>query len=185
MDFLVKYFSKAVCSGLCQDTNWFRAHNKIARKFRLKRAWGVRAWFVCVCERRVSSVKQTCCRLLLQEWHHKCVRGCFFLEDDGSVGSLQYELHLPQTTSVYLTVQPLSLRHRPGTLTPCHDAHRTDHNGLLMIHYWAPRERLGRSTIRSNDTRVRSQEFGFRVWLRVWLYVLQLMEDEYFWDISN
>ncbi|XP_076026273.1 EF-hand calcium-binding domain-containing protein 7 [Genypterus blacodes] len=54
----------------------------------------------------------------LQEWHHSCVKGCFFLEDDGSVGSLQYELHLPQMTSVYLSVQPLSLSHRPDKPSP-------------------------------------------------------------------
>ncbi|GLD49699.1 EF-hand calcium-binding domain-containing protein 7 [Lates japonicus] len=40
-------------------------------------------------------------------------KGCFFLEDDGSISSLQYQLHIPQTTNVYLTIQPLSLSHRP------------------------------------------------------------------------
>ncbi|XP_062280388.1 EF-hand calcium-binding domain-containing protein 7 [Scomber scombrus] len=49
----------------------------------------------------------------LQEWHHNYMKGCFFLEDDGSISSLQYQLHLPQTTSIYLTIQPLSLSHRP------------------------------------------------------------------------
>ncbi|XP_070817206.1 EF-hand calcium-binding domain-containing protein 7 isoform X2 [Chaetodon trifascialis] len=49
----------------------------------------------------------------LQEWHHSDVKGCFFLEDDGTVGSLQYQLHIPQTTNVYLSIQPLSLSHRP------------------------------------------------------------------------
>ncbi|XP_071397135.1 EF-hand calcium-binding domain-containing protein 7 [Centroberyx affinis] len=49
----------------------------------------------------------------LQEWHHSYMKGCFFLEDDGSISSLQYQLHLPQTTSVYLTIQPLNLSHRP------------------------------------------------------------------------
>ncbi|XP_028300317.1 EF-hand calcium-binding domain-containing protein 7 [Gouania willdenowi] len=48
----------------------------------------------------------------LQDWHHSSMRGCFFLEDDGSISSLQYQLHLPQTTSVYLTIQPLNLSHR-------------------------------------------------------------------------
>ncbi|KAK2835239.1 hypothetical protein Q5P01_015723 [Channa striata] len=50
----------------------------------------------------------------LQEWHHSYMRGCFFLEEDGSISSLQYQLHVPQTTNVYLTIQPLSLSHRPG-----------------------------------------------------------------------
>uniref|UniRef100_A0A8C4ILE1 EF-hand calcium-binding domain-containing protein 7 n=1 Tax=Dicentrarchus labrax TaxID=13489 RepID=A0A8C4ILE1_DICLA len=49
----------------------------------------------------------------LQDWHHSYVKGCFFLEDDGSVSSLQYQFHIPQTTNVYLTIQPLSLSHRP------------------------------------------------------------------------
>uniref|UniRef100_UPI0037E767BE EF-hand calcium-binding domain-containing protein 7 n=1 Tax=Semicossyphus pulcher TaxID=241346 RepID=UPI0037E767BE len=49
----------------------------------------------------------------LQEWHQSYVKGCFFLEDDGSISSLQYQLHVPQTTNVYLTIQPLSLNHRP------------------------------------------------------------------------
>ncbi|KAM8873682.1 EF-hand calcium-binding domain-containing protein 7 isoform 2-T2 [Spinachia spinachia] len=50
----------------------------------------------------------------LQEWHHSSMKGCFFLEEDGSISSLQYELHVPQTTNVYLSIQPLSLSHRPG-----------------------------------------------------------------------
>ncbi|KAM8746451.1 EF-hand calcium-binding domain-containing protein 7 [Acanthopagrus schlegelii] len=49
----------------------------------------------------------------LQEWQHSDVKGCFFLEDDGSISSLQYQLHIPQTTNVYLTIQPLILSHRP------------------------------------------------------------------------
>ncbi|XP_039984322.1 EF-hand calcium-binding domain-containing protein 7 isoform X2 [Xiphias gladius] len=49
----------------------------------------------------------------LQEWHHTYMKGCLFLEDDGSISSLQYQLHLPQKTNVYLTIQPLSLSHGP------------------------------------------------------------------------
>ncbi|XP_068175235.1 EF-hand calcium-binding domain-containing protein 7 [Antennarius striatus] len=49
----------------------------------------------------------------LQEWLHTHVKGCFFLEDDGSFSSLQYQLHIPQTTNVYLTIHPLSLGSRP------------------------------------------------------------------------
>ncbi|XP_023250273.1 EF-hand calcium-binding domain-containing protein 7 isoform X1 [Seriola lalandi dorsalis] len=50
-----------------------------------------------------------------QEWYHSKMKGCFFLEDDGSISSLQYQLHVPQTTNIYLTIQPfsLSLSHRP------------------------------------------------------------------------
>ncbi|XP_060934507.1 EF-hand calcium-binding domain-containing protein 7 [Limanda limanda] len=54
----------------------------------------------------------------LQEWHHSHMKGCFFLEDDGSVGSLQYQVHIPQTANVYLTVQPQSLSHRPDKSPP-------------------------------------------------------------------
>ncbi|XP_062308926.1 EF-hand calcium-binding domain-containing protein 7 isoform X2 [Osmerus eperlanus] len=49
----------------------------------------------------------------LQEWSHASARGCLFLEEDGGVSSLQYRLHLPQTTCVYLTIQPLNLSQRP------------------------------------------------------------------------
>lgn len=49
----------------------------------------------------------------LQDWHHSYVKGCFFLEEDGAISSLQYQLHVPQTTNVFLTIQPLSLSHRP------------------------------------------------------------------------
>lgn len=55
------------------------------------------------------------CYPSFQEWYHSCVKGCFFLEDDGTVSSLQYQLHIPQTTTVFLSIQPLSLSHRPGT----------------------------------------------------------------------
>ncbi|KAM3876198.1 EF-hand calcium-binding domain-containing protein 7 [Diretmus argenteus] len=55
----------------------------------------------------------------LQEWNHNSMKGCFFLEDDGSISSLQYRLHLPQTSSVYLTVQPLNLSHRPDKSSSC------------------------------------------------------------------
>uniref|UniRef100_A0A669CAF4 EF-hand calcium-binding domain-containing protein 7 n=1 Tax=Oreochromis niloticus TaxID=8128 RepID=A0A669CAF4_ORENI len=46
-------------------------------------------------------------------WHHSFMKGCFFLEDDGSISALQYQLHIPHTTTVYLTIQPLGLSHRP------------------------------------------------------------------------
>ncbi|XP_032427812.1 EF-hand calcium-binding domain-containing protein 7 [Xiphophorus hellerii] len=49
----------------------------------------------------------------LQDWHHCFLKGCFFVDDNSSISSLQYHLHIPQKTSVYLTIQPLSLSHRP------------------------------------------------------------------------
>ncbi|TRY53989.1 hypothetical protein DNTS_015547 [Danionella cerebrum] len=45
----------------------------------------------------------------LQDWHHTCLRGCFFLEEDGTIVSLQYRLHIPVTSSVCLTMRPLNL----------------------------------------------------------------------------
>ncbi|XP_008331450.1 EF-hand calcium-binding domain-containing protein 7 [Cynoglossus semilaevis] len=54
----------------------------------------------------------------LQDWHHTCMKGCFFLEDDGSISSLQYQLHVPETTDVYVTIQPLSLSHRSEKSSP-------------------------------------------------------------------
>ncbi|XP_029905098.1 EF-hand calcium-binding domain-containing protein 7 [Myripristis murdjan] len=49
----------------------------------------------------------------VQDWHHSCMKGCFFLEEDGSISSLQYCLTVTQTTSVHFTIQPLSLSQRP------------------------------------------------------------------------
>lgn len=54
----------------------------------------------------------------LQDWHHTFMRGCFYMEDDGSIISLQYRLHVPQTTSVYLTIQPLNLSPIPDKPSP-------------------------------------------------------------------
>lgn len=55
------------------------------------------------------------CYLFFQDWYHSYVKGCFFLEDDGSISSLQYQLHIPQTTNIYLTIQPICLGHASGT----------------------------------------------------------------------
>ncbi|KAK7889924.1 hypothetical protein WMY93_025484 [Mugilogobius chulae] len=49
----------------------------------------------------------------LQDWQHSFVKGCFFVEADRTITSLQYQLHLPQTTEVYLTIQPVALSNRP------------------------------------------------------------------------
>ncbi|XP_058890145.1 EF-hand calcium-binding domain-containing protein 7-like [Acipenser ruthenus] len=46
----------------------------------------------------------------IQDWHHTSLKGCFFLEEDGGIMSLQYRLHIPQTSTVYLTIKPLNLR---------------------------------------------------------------------------
>ncbi|XP_067315911.1 EF-hand calcium-binding domain-containing protein 7 [Pseudorasbora parva] len=54
----------------------------------------------------------------LQDWHHTLMRGCFYLEEDGSVVSLQYRLHIPEATSVYLTIRPLNLSPIPEKPSP-------------------------------------------------------------------
>ncbi|XP_054645804.1 EF-hand calcium-binding domain-containing protein 7 [Dunckerocampus dactyliophorus] len=48
-----------------------------------------------------------------KQWHHSCMKGCFLLEADGTISSLQYQLHLPQTANVNLSIQPIGLNHRP------------------------------------------------------------------------
>ncbi|KAJ8392552.1 hypothetical protein AAFF_G00074300 [Aldrovandia affinis] len=45
----------------------------------------------------------------LQVWHHTSTKGCFFLEEDGGIGSLQYRLNVPKTATVFLTIRPLNL----------------------------------------------------------------------------
>uniref|UniRef100_A0A4W5LM84 EF-hand calcium binding domain 7 n=1 Tax=Hucho hucho TaxID=62062 RepID=A0A4W5LM84_9TELE len=50
--------------------------------------------------------------LLCKDWHHTCMKGSFFLEEDGGITSLQYRLTVPQTATVYLTIRPLNLSQR-------------------------------------------------------------------------
>uniref|UniRef100_A0A672LEY2 EF-hand calcium-binding domain-containing protein 7 n=1 Tax=Sinocyclocheilus grahami TaxID=75366 RepID=A0A672LEY2_SINGR len=54
----------------------------------------------------------------LQDWHHTLMRGCFYLEEDGTIVSLQYRLVIPETTSVYLTIWPLNLSPIPEKPSP-------------------------------------------------------------------
>uniref|UniRef100_A0A673LXQ9 EF-hand calcium-binding domain-containing protein 7 n=1 Tax=Sinocyclocheilus rhinocerous TaxID=307959 RepID=A0A673LXQ9_9TELE len=54
----------------------------------------------------------------LQDWHHTLMRGCFYLEEDGTIVSLQYRLVIPETTSVYLTIRPLNLSPIPEKPSP-------------------------------------------------------------------
>nr|XP_055068500.1 EF-hand calcium-binding domain-containing protein 7 [Misgurnus anguillicaudatus] len=53
----------------------------------------------------------------LQNWHHTLMKGCFYLEEDGTIVSLQYRLHIPKTTNVHLTIQPLNLSQIPEKLS--------------------------------------------------------------------
>ncbi|XP_016135765.1 EF-hand calcium-binding domain-containing protein 7-like [Sinocyclocheilus grahami] len=54
----------------------------------------------------------------LQDWHHTLMRGCFYLEEDGTIVSLQYRLIIPETISVYLTIRPLNLSPIPDKPSP-------------------------------------------------------------------
>ncbi|XP_051997037.1 EF-hand calcium-binding domain-containing protein 7 isoform X2 [Xyrauchen texanus] len=54
----------------------------------------------------------------LQNWHHNFMRGCFYVEEDGTIVSLQYRLHIPETTSVYLTIRPCNLSLIPEKPSP-------------------------------------------------------------------
>uniref|UniRef100_A0A8C1TT60 EF-hand calcium-binding domain-containing protein 7 n=1 Tax=Cyprinus carpio TaxID=7962 RepID=A0A8C1TT60_CYPCA len=54
----------------------------------------------------------------LQDWHHTLMRGCFYLEEDGTIVSLQYRLIIPETTSIYLTIRPLNLSPIPDKPSP-------------------------------------------------------------------
>uniref|UniRef100_A0A8C1TTU5 EF-hand calcium-binding domain-containing protein 7 n=1 Tax=Cyprinus carpio TaxID=7962 RepID=A0A8C1TTU5_CYPCA len=45
-------------------------------------------------------------------------KGCFYLEEDGTIVSLQYRLIIPETTSIYLTIRPLNLSPIPDKPSP-------------------------------------------------------------------
>uniref|UniRef100_A0A6Q2ZAC6 EF-hand calcium-binding domain-containing protein 7 n=1 Tax=Esox lucius TaxID=8010 RepID=A0A6Q2ZAC6_ESOLU len=54
----------------------------------------------------------------VQGLYHCCMKGCFFLEEDGGITSLQYHLTVPQTATVYLTISPLNLSQTPEKSSP-------------------------------------------------------------------
>ncbi|MBN3302278.1 EFCB7 protein, partial [Amia calva] len=54
----------------------------------------------------------------LQDWHHSSTKGCFYLEEDGEIVSLQYRLHIPRTSTVFLTIRPLNLSQAEGKSSP-------------------------------------------------------------------
>ncbi|XP_075472035.1 EF-hand calcium-binding domain-containing protein 7 isoform X3 [Ascaphus truei] len=45
----------------------------------------------------------------LKDWQFTQSKGCFFLEDNGDIISHHYKMHVPQKSTVYLTVKPLNL----------------------------------------------------------------------------
>ncbi|ROL48880.1 EF-hand calcium-binding domain-containing protein 7 [Anabarilius grahami] len=54
----------------------------------------------------------------LKDWHHTLMRGCFYLEEDGTIVSLQYRLQVPEATGVYLTIRPFNLSPIPEKPSP-------------------------------------------------------------------
>ncbi|XP_067157447.1 EF-hand calcium-binding domain-containing protein 7 isoform X1 [Apteryx mantelli] len=45
----------------------------------------------------------------VKEWQCTQSKGCFYLEDDGEIISHKYRLHLPQRSTVCITIKPLNL----------------------------------------------------------------------------
>ncbi len=50
--------------------------------------------------------------MIFQDWNHTHSKGCFFFEEDGSIVSHQYSLKLDDDSSVWITMEPFSIR--PG-----------------------------------------------------------------------
>ncbi|XP_074953471.1 EF-hand calcium-binding domain-containing protein 7 [Phalacrocorax aristotelis] len=50
----------------------------------------------------------------IKEWHCAQSKGCFYLEEDGEIISHKYKLHLPQRSTVYITIKPLNVRQVEG-----------------------------------------------------------------------
>ncbi|NXI47271.1 EFCB7 protein, partial [Galbula dea] len=53
----------------------------------------------------------------MKEWQCAQSKGCFYLEEDGEIISHKYKLHLPQRSTVCITIKPLSLHQVEGK--PC------------------------------------------------------------------
>ncbi|XP_029474777.1 EF-hand calcium-binding domain-containing protein 7 isoform X2 [Rhinatrema bivittatum] len=50
----------------------------------------------------------------IKEWQCTQSKGCFFLEEDGEIVTHRYRLHIPQKSTVYLTIKPLNLSQIEG-----------------------------------------------------------------------
>ncbi|XP_069717982.1 EF-hand calcium-binding domain-containing protein 7 isoform X3 [Phaenicophaeus curvirostris] len=50
----------------------------------------------------------------MKEWQCAQSKGCFYLEEDGEIISHKYKLHLPQRSTVCITIKPLNLRQVEG-----------------------------------------------------------------------
>ncbi|XP_072722647.1 EF-hand calcium-binding domain-containing protein 7 [Ciconia boyciana] len=54
----------------------------------------------------------------IKEWQRAQSKGCFYLEEDGEIISHKYKLHLPQRSTVCITIKPLNVRQVEGK--SCH-----------------------------------------------------------------
>ncbi|NWR87273.1 EFCB7 protein, partial [Furnarius figulus] len=54
----------------------------------------------------------------MKEWQCAQSKGCFYLEEDGEIISHKYRMHLPQRSSVCVTIRPLSVPQAEGR--SCH-----------------------------------------------------------------
>ncbi|NXE82445.1 EFCB7 protein, partial [Cochlearius cochlearius] len=54
----------------------------------------------------------------IKEWQCAQSKGCFYLEEDGEIISHKYKLHLPQRSTVCITIKPLNVRQVEGK--SCH-----------------------------------------------------------------
>ncbi|NXN39926.1 EFCB7 protein, partial [Rhinoptilus africanus] len=54
----------------------------------------------------------------MKEWQCAQSKGCFYLEEDGEIISHKYRLHLPQRSTVCITIKPLNIRQVEGK--SCH-----------------------------------------------------------------
>ncbi|KAM9280076.1 LOW QUALITY PROTEIN: EF-hand calcium-binding domain-containing protein 7 [Cariama cristata] len=54
----------------------------------------------------------------MKEWQRAQSKGCFYLEEDGEIISHKYKLHLPQRSTVCITIKPFSVRQVEGK--SCH-----------------------------------------------------------------
>ncbi|XP_026709605.1 EF-hand calcium-binding domain-containing protein 7 isoform X2 [Athene cunicularia] len=50
----------------------------------------------------------------MKEWHCAQSKGCFYLEEDGEIISHKYKLHLPQRSTVCITIKPLNIHQVEG-----------------------------------------------------------------------
>ncbi|XP_065529216.1 EF-hand calcium-binding domain-containing protein 7 isoform X1 [Lathamus discolor] len=54
----------------------------------------------------------------MKEWHCAQSKGCFYLEEDGEIISHKYRLHVPQRSTMCITIKPLNIHQEEGI--SCH-----------------------------------------------------------------